>query len=481
VARDAEVIGPRGPTDAPSSPELDAFGARAVDGSDAPVDGQGRGCPPDEVVPRVRWVTTWGGADVDRGKVVFARGTELVVGGSFNGTTDLDPRGGDTRTAAKRDLYLSTFRSDGTRLASRTMGGPLLADGLELAGAAQALSGATYVTTKFRGTLNADPGVSNDQRTSNNYGVALMKFGPSGVYEWMRSWEVATFFVRPRVALGPGEWIFVLGQFDGVVDFDPGPSADVRNSKDGFFFVEKLKADGAHDWVRTFQPGNSNNGGVADLAVALDGSIWVTGFLDEPFVSKFDADGAPLFTLRWSGGNDFPRRIVLGSSGSVYVAGVFSTKDADFDPGPGEDLHSTQGGYDVFLSKFDELGQHEWTRTWGGRMDDEVGDLSVEPCGAIWVLGVVGSRADLDPGFGKDVHDKGNFASKLRSDGSYAWALTWQSDQETSTDPWGIAVEMGGPVWITGSFVGTVDFGAQQGPSIRTSKGREDAFLMRLE
>ncbi len=309
-----------------------------------------------------------------------------------------------------------------------------------------------------------------------------MKFARDGAYQWMRSWETRTFLNSPRVAVGPGEWVFVLGQFDGMVDFDPGPATDLRDSKDGLFFVEKLKSDGTHDWVRTWQPGNPNDGGVGDVAVALDGSIWVTGFFDEPFISKFDASGTPLFTLRWSGGNDFPRRIAIGLGGSAYVAGVFSTKNADFDPGPGEDLHSTQGDYDVFLSKFDELGQHEWTRTWGAGAPDDVGGLTVDPCGTAWVVGLLGSPADLDPGPGSDVHAEGGFLSKIRADGSFVWGKTWKTNADALAEPWSaIAVVPGGPVWLAGSFSGSVDFGVEGAPSRRTSKGRDDAFLMRLE
>jgi hypothetical protein len=42
----------------------------------------------------------------------------------------------------------------------------------------------------------------------------------------------------------------------------------------------------------------------------------------------------------------------MDSSGNSYVTGYFSGT-VDFDPGSGVDSHTSNGGYDVFLSKFE--------------------------------------------------------------------------------------------------------------------------------
>ena len=57
------------------------------------------------------------------------------------------------------------------------------------------------------------------------------------------------------------------------------------------------------------------------------------------------------------------------SLGNVYVTGLFDGT-ADLDPGPGIDNHTSNGNWDIYLSKFDASGNFLWARTWGGNDDD---------------------------------------------------------------------------------------------------------------
>jgi hypothetical protein len=460
-----------------------ADGDDALDAADEDVVAPQPRCDFDAGAPMAGWVATWGGNQVDRGESVFVNDDRVFVVGSFNGTTDLDPgEGSVVRTAASRDLALSAFQHDGTYVWSRTVGGPLLKDGIEPKGAALSSDGAIYVTTKFKGTINADPGRSDDMRTSDDYAVALLKFGSDDTYAWMRTWNVNVFLAEPRVALGPDGSVFVLGTFSGTVDFDPGPGVDERDWANGFFFLEKLDPQGTHQWVRTWQTGNPNSGGLSDLSVAADGSIWVIGFFNAPFLSKFDPGGVLVETKRWSGVNTFLRRIASGSLGSLYVTGRFSGANVAFDPRPGTDVRSSIGGYDVFVSKFDAAGDYEWTQAFGGDGWDDAGGLMVDECDAAWIVGSLESSADLDPGPGVATHAAGGFVSKLNADGSLGWARSWATNADPYPQPWSaIAVTPGGPAWIAGDFSQTVDFDVERSPSRRTSVGRYDAFLMRLD
>ena len=74
------------------------------------------------------------------------------------------------------------------------------------------------------------------------------------------------------------------------------------------------------------------------------------------FLSKFDSSGNFKWARTWGG--VFGRRhddVAVDESDNAYVTGDFNGT-IDFDPGSGIDNHSSNGGDDAFLSKFDSSG-----------------------------------------------------------------------------------------------------------------------------
>ena len=106
----------------------------------------------------------------------------------------------------------------------------------------------------------------------------------------------------------------------------------------------------------------------------------------------------------WGGpGTDRCNHVATDSKGNVYVTGTFD-QTADFDPGPGEDIHSTDGPeiYAIFLVKYDSHGRFQWARTWGGQGDMDTLDwgngIAVDPSGNVFVTGEFEGSIDFDPG-----------------------------------------------------------------------------------
>jgi len=64
-----------------------------------------------------------------------------------------------------------------------------------------------------------------------------------------------------------------------------------------------------------------------------------------------------------------------------YVFGGFSGTNVDFNPADGvEDLHSSQGGKDYFISKYKKSGEYLWTRTFGNSEDQRCFTESESGC-----------------------------------------------------------------------------------------------------
>ncbi|MCH2633222.1 MAG: SBBP repeat-containing protein, partial [Acidimicrobiales bacterium] len=105
---------------------------------------------------------------------------------------------------------------------------------------------------------------------------------------------------------------------------------------------------------------------------------------------------------------DYSRGVAVDGSGNVYVTGHF-TGTVDFGAG---DVTST-GGYDVFVTKLNSSGVHQWTNTYGSTQDDTGNEVAVDSSGNVHVTGNFTGTVDFGAG---DVTSAGSndvFVTKL--------------------------------------------------------------------
>ncbi|MCK4720008.1 SBBP repeat-containing protein, partial [bacterium] len=131
----------------------------------------------------------------------------------------------------------------------------------------------------------------------------LVKFSPSGAYEWSRAWGGSSDSDRAYAVAADGiGHIFVTGRYEGSSDFDPGPGVDMRTCE--------------NSWT-------------------------------DVYVSMFDTSGNYYWVRTWGGtGDDEGLGVAADVFGNVFVAGIFEGS-ADFDPGGGYDGHSSFGDDDA--------------------------------------------------------------------------------------------------------------------------------------
>lgn len=181
----------------------------------------------------------------------------------------------------------------------------------------------------------------------------------------------------------------------------------------------------------------------------------------------------------------YPRALAIDADGNRYLAGSF-TGTMDFDPdGPNKlALKSAVGKADVFVTKFNNAGVHQWTRTFGGKDDDLATGLAVSG-GSVYVTGHFKSvDADVDALGG--IRTSGNydvFVMKLD-------AITGDPDETFNNDgvaifggtgieyAGGIAVA-GGNVYVVGSLA-SKDAGFD-GVGAFSTVGGFDAFVLSLD
>ena len=96
---------------------------------------------------------------------------------------------------------------------------------------------------------------------------------------------------------------------------------------------------------------------------------------------------------------------VTDSNNNIYIVGFFQSSNVDFDPGAGTEIHSTNGGQDCMLVKFDQNGVFQWAKTWGNTQADVATGIGFDSNDNLFVIGrFSGTNTDLDPGAGTSLH-----------------------------------------------------------------------------
>ena len=172
---------------------------------------------------------------------------------------------------------------------------------------------------------------------------------------------------------------------------------------------------GGTGWDRGFTVapdhfGNVYVGGLYLFNVDFDpgaGEDWHTAVDEEDaFLSKFHSNGDFEWARTWGGDsyNDHVCKLAVDDSGNIYCTGIFMST-VDFDPDPvGEDIHSSVGYNDMYLSRFDPSGDFVWVRTWGDGGYEYAYGAAVDGYGNAYFAGTYTGTIDFDPGPGVDNH-----------------------------------------------------------------------------
>jgi hypothetical protein len=387
----------------------------------------------------------------------------------------------------------------------------------------------------FTGTVSNDFAVPDgdypllvrvvDTQPDQNLGeIDAWQVASVGVWSgWARTWGGESYDESDGVAVDSSGNVYVVGNFKGTVDLDPGDGTDYHSTQSLNYdnvFLSKFDSSGTFQWTRTWDP-DSFYPMLHGSAVAVDpsGNVFVTGNFGgdvdfdpgsgtdfhgsngarDIFVSKFDSEGIFQWAVTWGGDADTygdyceGLGVAADSLGNVFVSGYFQSHvgPVDFDPGPGEDFHESYKLSDAFLSKFDGSGVFQWARTWGGFGHENGNGVAVDPNGNVLVTGDFYWTVDFDPGSGVDNHDAISgtdiYLSKFDTSGAFQWARTWgavfdpDDEWDTLDDGHGVTADSSGNIYVTGLFGGACDFDPGSGVDFHKSNGSYDAFLSKFD
>lgn len=363
-------------------------------------------------------------------------------------------------------------------------------------------AGNSYITGRFRLTIDFDPGpgVAN-LSSASGFANYVASYDASGGLRYAFVLDGGGNSPERGIAVDGAGNVYVTGFFGGIIDFDPGLGVATLNSgTGGRLFVASYDPTGGFRWAFNLN-GDDPSLGEAGTAIAVDsaGNSYVTGEFSgetdfdpsggqllvqangnsDAFVASYDTNGGVRFAVGFGGAQrDRGLGIAIDGSGNSYVTGSFRDT-ADFDPGPGVQSLVSAGNRDFFLASYTDTGGFRYAVGAGDTLDGDVGyGVAVDTAGNAFVTGSFSGTADFDPGPGVanlvGVFNDDIFLASYTTTGAFRFAHAFgQSNEERG---YAADVDANGRVYITGFIPNALDFDPGPGVALLDPAGT-DAFV----
>jgi hypothetical protein len=437
-----------------------------------------------------------------RSVAVDADGNTYVTG-YFNGTTDFDPGPSTFNLSSNgsEDAFLVKLDAADNFVYAARFGGTDSDIAWDVATDA---NGNAYVSGRFYGTADFDPGAGTFNLTAtNNHDAFLVKLDSGGGLVYAAQFGNANNYEEGSgVAADSNGNAYVVGYFYGTADFDPGAGTFNLTAPNGNGDAFLVKLDAGGNFVSATQFGGTDFQRANDVTTDSEGNLYVVGQFrgttdfdpgagtfdltstsgsEDVFLVKLDSGGNFVYADRFGGTSfEYANRVAADSEGNAYVVGHFYGT-ADFDPGAGTfDLTPPNGNSDAFVVKVGADGNFVYAAQFGGTNYDEASGVAVDSEGNAFVTGRFFNTADFDPGSGTfnltAIGDYDGFLVKLAPDGSFLGAINFGGPSYDVSNA--VAADAAGTAVVGGLFYRRADFDPGSATAVLTSDDfNHDAFV----
>lgn len=358
------------------------------------------------------------------------------------------------QSAIMSNLFIAKFDNNGNVLwAKSPSGGAGLTQGSRITGVAVDNNGDFYISGKFlfnpitfgSFTLNSTNGTNNN--------MFLVKYDPQGNVIWAKTNNGNTYFtggynlVGNSLTLDDKGNLILVGVFSGTI------TVGSQTLTGGGAIVIKYDKLGNIIWAKKIGSCCGGNGEVNP----------------ETYSIGSDTNGNSYITGSY---NNYS--ITIGSS----LLTNLSNNPVTISP--------TLGNHDIFIAKYDSLGNVVWAKRAGGQGDDLGGVIYVDEFGNSFISGrfesatlTFGSNTLIKTG--TDKYDI--FLAKYDVNGNPQWAKSL-SCSGTSTNPYGLVnipddiTGKGGNIYLSGTYTSSnLAFGSITVSNVGTS----NVFIAKLE
>ncbi len=282
------------------------------------------------------WVSTFGNSKGTSKELINDISIEnngtIYTTGVFSGSVDFDPSKSVHMIESKDanpELFIAKYSTDGKYVWAINLATKMTNPEVEgIASIHADGSGGCFLSGNFRDSTNFHPlsasGFWMKSKAEND--IFLARYKINGYLDWAFQIESDGNDLTNRncLTLGNGSYLYITGIFEGKADFFPGLPKFEKTSSGGNsdIFIASYSTGGNYNWVKTFPS---------------------------------------------EGGLDFPKAISLDTAGNIVLTG-FMSDDINF----GDEENSMtftsngkNGATDIFLAKFDNLGNPLWANHFG--------------------------------------------------------------------------------------------------------------------
>lgn len=265
--------------------------------------------------------------------------------------------------------------------------------------------GNSYVTGYF--VERSSFGDANNIITLQSKGwwdVFVAKYSPAGHLIYAKSiggtgWEEG----RGIAADAQGN-CYVTGYFHDTayIYTDSSPLQLIAKGADDIFVV-KFDANGNVAWANT--AGGKANDYSNSITVDIQGNVYLSGSYEQEsvfgsgekivtlpnsglfdtFIAKYDAQGKLIFAQKAGGtSNEYGNDIAADEKGGCYITGTFEGETSFSD----NVKLKSEGGEDIFVARYNEIGSLMWARGVGGKDKDNGNSIAIDKQGNSYVASI---------------------------------------------------------------------------------------------
>jgi hypothetical protein len=350
----------------------------------------------------------------------------LYITGYFYGEPDFDPGIGTHIISAGEsvDSYLLKLNSDGDFIWVKTYG---LTHGCYARHSIIDQVGNIYTCGYYNDTLDIDPGPEDSLIYSNGLNDCfIQKLNNDGEFIWGISLGDTGYESSKCLSIDSEGNLYIIGAFQGTVDFDPGPSEYNVTALDPYeTFILKLTSEGEFLWVGFFYC--TDSGSIVSIDFDQFDNIYMTGRFNETmdfdpsedvheitssayygsvFIGKITSAGEFLWVKSWDKPETWSKanqiKIDNNNNNDIYIAGEISS-NGDLDPGPTTHNCVSPDNHSIgFIEKLDSAGNFNWAKTFVSVADyagygNSIRSLRVDTIGQVYVTGFHKGSLGFDP------------------------------------------------------------------------------------
>lgn len=400
--------------------------------------------------------------------------SEIVVSGTIDddatfGTTDLE-------SAGSRDIFIAKLDDTGSWLSAVNYGDENTDDAYDIV---IDINDNIFIAGAFFGESNIGEPISS----LGSSDILITSFSDSGQWRFTNTFGGVNNYVEIYDYTTDSDGnIYFTGKYYGEVRF-----GRTTLSSEGLSDIFVAKLDFTNNWVWAVSAGGAQGDECVAIGINDNGNIAISGYYFDRttignetlfgrngfdvFVAVLDNQGVWQWAERIASFNfEEPKAMTVDSNGDFILTGYFES-DLTFGGFEVESL----GDYDMFIAKFDDLGNWKFATSAGGGDFDEALALTTDSQNNIYVTGYFTNSATFGSLTATSFGNDDVFVGKLSPTGVWQWV------EEAGSSSWrekGVDIKYhDGNVYVTGSYQNNATFGSD----ILLSQGDVDVFFSKLD